>query len=109
MSAPRTPMKPSRILRTAVLGAALVAIAGSIAAAPARADDWHHRHEWRGHHGPYVYVAPRYPGYVYAPPPPVVYAPPPAVVYAPPPPVVYAPPPVPAVAGVNVVFPIHIR
>jgi hypothetical protein len=119
MHAPETHMtthtKPiPGTLRKLVLAAALVALAGGVAAAPARADDgWRHGrhgHEWRGHHRPHVYVAPRYPGYVYAPPP-VIYRPPPAVVYAPPR-VVYAPPPVvfaPPGVGVKVVFPINIR
>jgi hypothetical protein len=114
MNALRLPNKTTGLLRTVVLGAVLAAVAGTIAAAPARADDdWHRRHEWREHywrwhHGPYAYVAPGYPGYApgypgyaYAPPPP------PPVVYAPPP-VVYAPPP-PIAPGINLIVPLHFR
>jgi hypothetical protein len=80
-----------------------VVLAGVFAGAalPARADDrdrydrgGHDRdrdrdaREWRAHHRR-----------------PVYHAPPPAYVYAPPP-VVYAPPPS---AGINLIFPLHIR
>ena len=97
--------------------AALLAVGGGVAAAPARADDWGGRgwggdgwrgrgwreHEWREHewrerewreHHPMVMMAP-----------PAMYAPPPAVVYAPPP-VAYMPPPMPSA---TIVLPLNFR
>lgn len=105
--------RTARLTRTLVLGLAMAALLGGIAA-PARADDddWHRRewrqherreHEWRERQAwcayhPYACGYPQ--GYVYAaPPPPVIYAPPP------PPPIVYAPP----AAGLSIILPIHIK
>jgi hypothetical protein len=108
-----TGTKPMMRMLVLILGA--TALLGTVAAAPARADDdWHHgdHHDWREHErrehearerqawcAYHPYACDYRPGYAYAPPP-VVYAPPPA----PPPPVVYAPAP-----ALSIVLPIHIR
>jgi hypothetical protein len=71
----KTPTTLRRTLRAGLLAAAVTAVLGGAAMAPAMADDWHHgdrdrsAHDWRDHdhdrfdHRPAVY------GYGYAYPP----------------------------------------
>jgi|SRR6185312_13003324 len=84
------------LMRRLIVAGAMVATLAGIGAAPALADDWHHRHDRFAHerfrHEPFrrheffrryyvvprSYYAPRYyypPSYAYVPPP-VVYPPP---------------------------------
>jgi hypothetical protein len=65
----------SRFIRPGLLAAAIGAILGGTAIAPAFADEWHHgghwrEHEWRDHerfeHRHHVFIAPRF-GYYAAP------------------------------------------
>jgi hypothetical protein len=79
----KTPTTLRRTLRAGLLAAAVTAVLGGAAIAPAMADDWHggdrdrYAHDWRDHdrfdHRPavygYGYAYPRGYGYGYAPAP----------------------------------------